>query len=62
MSLALALEEREKLSAGKATGGDHTRPAGEPERKGKGSGKGGKEGGLVIEIPSLGMGEWANKW
>ena len=47
VSLALAFEEWE----------DHTRPAGEPERKGKGSGKGGKEGGLVIEIPSLGMGE-----
>lgn len=61
VSLALALEEREKLSAGKATWGDNTRPAGEPERKGKGSGKGGKEGGLVIEIPSLGKGELASK-
>ena len=55
LSLALAIEEEEKLSAGEATLGNYERPAGEPERRGKGSGKGGKEGGLVIEIPSLGM-------
>ena len=55
LSLALAIEESERLSAGEERSGNHERPAEEPERRGKGSGKGGKEGGLVIEIPSLGM-------
>ena len=55
LSVGMAIEERERLSAGEATLGNHERPAGEPERRGKGSGQGGKEGGLVIEIPSLGM-------
>ena len=54
LSLALAIEERERLSAGEATLGESRTPAGEPERRGKGSGKGGKERGLVIEIPSPG--------
>ena len=56
MSLALALEKGEKVSAGEATLGDDGRPNGEREGRRKGSGKGGKEGGLVIEIPSLGIG------
>ena len=55
LSFALANKEREKLSAGAATLGNHAMPAGEPEGRGKGSGKEGKERGLVIEIPSLGM-------
>ena len=54
LSLAWAIEEREKLSAAEATFGKSGRPAGEPERRGKGLGKGGKERGLVIEIPSMG--------
>ncbi|KAM0796404.1 hypothetical protein BDR22DRAFT_825188 [Usnea florida] len=55
LSLAWAIEEREKLSAaGEATFGTSGRPAAESERRGKGSGKGGKERGLVIEIPSMG--------
>ena len=52
LSFALASRDGEKLSARAPTLEGYERPAGGPEKRGKGSGNGGKERGLVIEIPS----------